>query len=131
MNQNFKSKFNQPSSNNVTEDTRVKNVKANAPDIELYDQYSGIRNVCFNFLDGNRIFLNYNYLVCSEFDSSKNQITLSFTTHIVILNGINLGWIFEELLFHSIQLISCRDVRYNQLLEEDCSIVNSIDIKTP
>ncbi len=130
MSQSFRERFNQPMSNDITgnEQENAK-VRANAPDIEFYDQYSGIRNVCFTHLDGSRIFLNYNYLVSGEYNPEQSQIVLGFTTHQITLKGVNLEKLFEELMFHSVKVIGTRDQRYNHLVGEDAVVVNNIVVK--
>ncbi len=104
-------------------------MQANAPDIEFYTHYSGIRNVCFTHLNGSRIFLNYNYLVSGEYNPDLSIIVLGFTTHIITLSGSNLEKLYEELMFHSVKNIGTRDQRYNHLTDENATVVNGIEVK--
>lgn len=130
MNQSFKDRFNQSVSGNPeTDEQRDTNLKTNAPDIEFYNHYSGIRNVCFTHLDGSRIFLNYNYLVSVEYNPDPSLILLSFTTHIITISGVNLEKLFDELMFHSVKNIGTRDQRYNHLAGAEATIVNGIEVK--
>lgn len=130
MSQSFKDRFNQNfSGNQETDQQRDPNLKTNAPDIEFYNHYSGIRNVCFTHLDGSRIFLNYNYLVSGEYNPEQSQIILGFTTHQIILKGVNLEKLFDDLMFHSVKNIGTRDHRYNHLAGDNATVVNSIEVK--
>lgn len=130
MSQSFRERFNQSISNDMTgnEQENAK-VRANAPDIEFYEHYSGIRNVCFTQLDGSRIFLNYNYLVSGEYNPEQSQIVLGFTTHQITLKGVNLEKLFEGLMFHSVKNVGTRDQRYNHLVGDDAVMVNHIEAK--
>lgn len=131
MNQNFRERFNQSMSNDTMgKEQEYEKVRANAPDIEYYDHYSGIRNVCFTHSDRCRIFLNYNYLVSGEYSPEQSQIVLGFTTHQITLQGINLESFFEELMFHSVKVVGMRDQRYNDLVGRNAVVVNLISIKT-
>lgn len=90
--------------------------------------YNPGRNVCFVLPEGNRIFLNYGYLVAGEFMPDANMIILTFTSHTITLNGINLKALYYSLMQHMPKEIHAVDVRYNAL-EEELSIVNKITIK--
>lgn len=117
MSHEFRLKYNQLKENDPTQKEQEEN----------YPTGSAVRNVCFVQLDGSRIFLNYGYLVSGEFSPFDTKITLSFTSHIIILEGIKLEILFNDLMNHIPQCIVCQDVRYNAF-ENGKSIVNTMTI---
>lgn len=76
---------------------------------------SGVRNVRFVLLDGQHIFLNYNYLVAGEFFSEDKKIVLHFTTHIITLQGYNLERLYLDLMMHLPKTIIAINDRYSSL----------------
>ncbi len=93
-----------------------------------YEEAGHIRFLCFVWLDGRRIFLNYNYLISAEYAPEENSIKLAFTTHSVLLKGIHLETLFYDLMQQKARQIICRDVRYNAIESEKNPVVNTIDI---
>ena len=94
---------------------------------ESYSTGSNTRNVCFVFLNGNRVFLNYGYLVSGEYFPDANIITLTWTSHLVTLAGIYLEALFYEFMQHLPRQVLCADARYNVVAEKK-PIVNDIRI---
>lgn len=90
---------------------------------------TGVKNVCFVFLDGKHIFLNYNYLVAGEFFPEDNKITLHFTTHVVTLDGHNLEKLYKELLEHLPKIITTSIDRYCHLAQKSSPVVINITIE--
>ena len=95
---------------------------------ELYNSESNTRNICFTLLGGKRIFLNYSYLISGEYSPEENTITLTFTTHTVLLKGVQLEALFNELMQHLPKHITTVDARYNSVSEKGKSLVNGIEI---
>lgn len=92
-----------------------------------YPSYGNVRNICFCWPDGRKMFLNYAYLITVEYEASDNRITLVFSTHSVRLQGINLQPVFFKLMSQLVRLLQCVDSRYNAI-EPDRAIVNSIEV---
>lgn len=84
-----------------------------------YASPSNTRNVCFDWSDGRRAFLNYSYLIAGEYEPNeeKNVIRLSFSSHIVMLQGYSLEPLFMALLDHLPRIITAVDPRY--VLDDD------------
>jgi len=119
MSLSFKSKFNEMQENDPTEKT---------VESSNYEQASSSRNVCFILNNGRRIFLNYSYLVSGEYHPEEKIITLTFTSHIVKLKGIQLDALFNEFMQYLPKQLVCSDDRYNSLNEGKASLINSIEI---
>jgi len=99
------------------------------PDITSYETYGMVRNICFTFEDGTRKFLNYAYLVSGDFASDKKSITLIFTTETVILKGILLEKLFEELMQQTPKEITAVGSRYSPLQDNQEPVVTEIILK--
>ncbi|WP_412476627.1 hypothetical protein [Flavobacterium sp. TBRC 19031] len=93
-----------------------------------YASPSQVRNLCFVQPDGNRLFLNYAYLVSGEYSPEENIIVLTYTTHIVILKGCNLSGLFSNLMSHICKLIVCEDKRYFEIEAREGAFVIDIEI---
>lgn len=92
-----------------------------------YPSYGNVRNICFCWPDGRRMFLNYAYLISGDYEAQENRITLVFSTHSVMLQGINLQTVFFKLMSQHIRLLQCVDSRYNAI-EPERAVVNSIEV---
>jgi hypothetical protein len=97
--------------------------------LTYYDTYGHARNVCFVQASGTTLFLNYTYLISGEFSPEEDTITITFTTHIVTLQGHNLGPVCDSLAVQSLQHITTVDERYAATEEETASYVTHIDVK--
>lgn len=80
----------------------------------FYEAPSHARSLCLVWPHGKRIFLSYAYLVSGELslDGEKNVITLSFSSHSVILKGYGLESLFMALLDHLPKMVVAIDPRY-------------------
>ena len=95
---------------------------------ENYSVISHARNICFVLADGNRIFLNYGYLVSGEYLPEDNKIILSFTSHTIIVIGILLEKLFYDLMGGLPRQLVCQDARYNPVDDKGKPIINEMQI---
>ncbi len=77
------------------------------------------RHLCFILPDGDRLFLNYAYLVAGAYAPKESTITLAYTTHRVTLKGHNLETLYKRLMIQDVQQIACADERYTQVNDQD------------
>lgn len=126
MNHKFSLKFDKMRDNNPSapEGDAVPNLFAK----NNYETPGHVRNVCFVMLDGKMIFLNYAYLVAGEHNPENSTITLSFTSHVVILKGYNLEILYADLMFQLCKQVICMDERYDAVEEKDQGSVTEITI---
>ena len=124
MSQDFKFKFEEMRDNDPTQPDSATDALG-----EKYPGHGSARNLAFVWPDGKRMFLNYSYLVCCEYLPGSQLIQLTFTTHTVKLKGIQLQPLFDELMCQTTRIISCKDERYNQLLDKKESVVNTIQVE--
>lgn len=127
MSQDFKFKFDRM----LESDPTLPGQEAGEPagDARLYPSVSHTRNLGFVWPDGRRMFLNYSYLVSAEFRPVDNAIHLAFTTHEVLMKGVALHILFEELMSHLPRIIRCTEARYNATLEQAAYAVNQMAIE--
>jgi hypothetical protein len=92
-----------------------------------YPTYGNVRHLCCCWMDGKKFFLNYAYLISAEYDAAEGAITLAFSTHSVVIKGVNLQSVFFRIMGQQIRLLQCTDARYNSI-GGDRAIVNSIQI---
>lgn len=97
---------------------------------ENYSTPSQVRNLCFVQPDGNRLFLNYAYLVAGEYSPEANKIKLIYTTHEITLIGRNLGELFESIMAHVPRQIVVVDKRYKGIRDNNEIIVYEAFIKS-
>lgn len=95
---------------------------------QFYEYETNSRNVCFVLEDSSRIFVNYSYLISGEFSPTENTITLTFTTHTFILQGINLQPLFYQIMGQLMKQVIWQDIRYNATQEKDDPVVNKIKV---
>lgn len=98
-------------------------------DISSYESHGMVRNICFTLEDGSRKFLNYAYLVSGDIDADKKTITLFFTTDTLILKGILLDKLFDELMKQTPKEITAMGSRYSHLQENKEPQVTEVLIK--
>lgn len=98
----------------------------------LYAAPGHIRNVCFAWPDGKRLFLNYAYLVSCAFESDgeTNTINLIFTSHHVTLKGFQLEDLFLALMEQLPRIIEREDERYRQT-SDGGPVVTEILVSNP
>lgn len=126
MSQGFRLKYDQLSENSPGMENP--NTNEGFPAGLFYETEGHTRHVCFVRLDGSRVFLNYAYLVSGDYMPDSNMIVLAFTSHIVILKGVHIEALYYQLMTQSNKQIICADERYNDLQDDNASIVNHIEI---
>lgn len=129
MSQNFKLRYDQmresnPTNQELPSGTRPKPVE------EFYQEEGHFRNICFVWQNGKRIFLNYSYLIAGEYLPDESIIKLTFTSHKFILKGVNLENLFYEIMYQFAKQVTCVDVRYNLIGEDERFVVNEIILNT-
>ncbi|KAA2241533.1 hypothetical protein F0L74_16695 [Chitinophaga agrisoli] len=121
MSQSFRFKYDQMREGDPTQQNK-------SSENDSYSMESHVRNVCFVWLDGRRVFLNYGYLVSGDYDPVEGRIVLAFTSHVLTLTGIHLESLFYEFMQHVPRQIICTDPRYNATVERNTPTVNEIII---
>lgn len=124
MSQGFRLKYDQIRENDKPRQEAEQSV-SRAFD-EVYPDEGHARSVCFVWPDGKRMFLQYSYLVSGEYLPDVSTITLTFTTHIIVLKGVNLEGLFYDLMNQIIRQITCVDERYNLVGDDEKFVVNKI-----
>ncbi len=124
MSHGFKLRYDQMRENNPSDNP------VQTESTETYQTAGHTRNVCFNWPDGRRLFLNYAYLLSCDFkpDMDRNRIRLTFSSHVVLLEGFKLESLFLALLDHLPRFISALDERYLANAKEDV-IVTAIQVE--
>jgi hypothetical protein len=97
-------------------------------EIERYDTPGQVRNLCFVQPDGEKLFLNYAYMISGKF-SPDGTITLFYTTHTVTLKGRNLEALHESLQAQVPKQIACVEKRYEATKGEVETVVTEIVIQ--
>lgn len=120
MSQGFNFRYNQMKEN-------LSNSKEEM-EMEVFPSYSNVRNICFTQENGRSLFLNYGYLVAGDYIPEERKIILTFTSHWVVLEGINLQFLFEDLQLNIPKKIVVADKRYNATVDTNRPAVNSITI---
>lgn len=128
QNRGFKLRFDEMREGNPAHSDEAKDEQANA------DSYGGpghVRNLCFVWPDGKKLFLNYAYLVSGKFaaDSETNTINLGFTSHLVTLKGYQLEDLFFALMEQLPRIIKAEDARYKDA-NESKTIVTDIEVSS-
>lgn len=118
----LKFKFDENARNKNKQQTDTKEETAS------YSNPGQVRNLLFVQPDGESMFLNYAYLVSGEFEPKVQKITLSYTTHVVVLNGRNLRDIFQEVFNHSLKQVQAIEERYAGTKGDKESYVTKISI---
>lgn len=79
-----------------------------------YDNAGNVRNVCFAWQNGYKMFFNYAYLVSVELDIQglENSITVFFTSHTITLHGYHLTELFELFMSHIPKHVTEMPIRY-------------------
>ena len=95
---------------------------------ENYPSAGNARNICFALKSGEKLFLNYAYLVSCKLLAEQNKIELIFTTHQIDLKGKRLEKLFENLFYSSVLSLAEKDERYCEIESETESQVHEISI---
>jgi hypothetical protein len=98
--------------------------------VTYYETEGHARNVCFVLENGDRIFLNYAYLVSGEYEQETGKIKLSFTTHNIVIEGNNLILLFENFAKHMPIILGCSTSRYKALTTDNSIQVLRINAYT-
>ncbi|SFT08729.1 hypothetical protein [Mucilaginibacter polytrichastri] len=96
-------------------------------DNNIYSQPGNVRNLCFEWPDGRKKFLNYAYLVSADFEPERNVLKLIFTSEVITIKGIRLELLFNQLFLHLANTVICSNNRY-EIIEMKDFIVNEIII---
>ncbi|OOQ57402.1 hypothetical protein [Mucilaginibacter pedocola] len=83
-----------------------------SPDDKLYPNTGYNRNIGFLWPSGNCEAFNYAYLVRLQFLPTENAIYMTFTTHIVKIEGNGLQALYFELFDQRNRIIECLEERY-------------------
>lgn len=127
MSQRFNPKMEEMKQNNPASSGEEPEVQIRDDDL-CYPSYGNVRHICFSWSDGKKMFLNYAYLISGEYDAVENCITLAFSTHSVVMTGINLHHVFFKLMGQQVRMLQCVDVRYNSI-GGDRAVINSIILR--
>ncbi|RRA98641.1 hypothetical protein [Larkinella rosea] len=124
MNQGFKLRFDQMQENNPADPAEP----LTTSELDIYPQPGYGRQLCLIWPDGRRMFFNYAYLVTGEFDpnAEKNNIKLSFSSHVVLLQGYGLERLFMALLDQLPRQLIAIDPRY--ILDDELTNTSITDI---
>lgn len=124
MSHEFNKRYNEYFSNDPTKKSTIEN-QSDSNIINYEQAEKGQRNICFVLKEGKQIFLGYNYLVAAEYSPEENLITLTFTTHKVMVKGYNIEKLFEDLRQQIPKTLGVMDERYN-MLEQNKVLINEI-----
>lgn len=97
--------------------------------VQVYENDSFARNVCFVWPDGKRLFLNYAYLIAVECSSAQDEIKLTFSSHTIRLSGFSLDALFVGLMNHAPQFIFKTDGRYLTETNRQETIIKEIIVE--
>lgn len=123
MNQGFNFRFGEMQENDPT-----KSQSENSQDNILYPSASNTRNLCLQMRNGDQIFLNYSYLISGEYSKEISTITLTFTTHMIVLHGSALDVLFHLLMDHIPRTIVEIDERYASIETEQTYAIKTITV---
>jgi len=123
MSQNFKLKFDEMREGKPTDkDDGLEQFN------EAYASHGHVRNLCIIWPDGKMKFLNYAYLISGEYLPEESTITLIFTTDTVVMQGIGLHQLFNELTNHLPKQIKCNETRYQAISENEQYSISEVQI---
>lgn len=123
MNQGFNFRFGEMQENDPT-----KSQSENSQDHTLYPSASNTRNLCLQMRNGDQIFLNYSYLISGEYSKETATITLTFTTHIIVMKGSALDVLFHLLMDHIPRTLVEVDERYVSIETEQTYTLKEITV---
>ncbi len=126
MSQDFRLKYDELSENDPSQREFGERMIAHN---DAYSDPGHGRSICFVLLDGKRLFLGYSYLMSGEYSPEEGSIVLTFSTHSVVLKGVNLEKLFYDILDQRAKQIACVDSRYNLLGDDEEPVVNDIVAK--
>jgi hypothetical protein len=100
----------------------------NKETLSQFEPSQYVRNLRFVWPDGQQKFLNYAYLVSGEFLPDQSSIHLIFTSEVIVIEGIRLVQLFDDLLEHKPKQIICINDRYTALQDESHPVVTKISV---
>ena len=123
MSQGFRLRFDEMRESDPTGTSPAGDAGSLAPSGELdhYAQAGQMRNVCFVWPDGRRLFLSYSYLVSAQLGASEGmqQIRLGFTSHTLVLTGLRLLPLYAALMEQRALHVRETELRYAEIGEEE------------
>lgn len=126
MSQDFRLKYDELSENDLSHREFGEGMIAHN---ETYPDPGHGRSICFVLLDGKRLFLGYGYIISGEYTPEEGTIVLTFSTHSILLKGVNLEKLFYNIQDQRSKQIVCVDSRYNLIGEDEQFVVNEIQVK--
>lgn len=109
-------------------DSDISAPKADTGSITNYGGDSHARVLLLVFADGNEKFLHYSYLVDADFNIETGNVVLTFTSHVVTLQGLRLHSLFRDLSKHLPHIIAVVDERYGSLSDHGGPVVTAMEI---
>ena len=111
MSLKLNTRFNEMKENNPSSRDTQSSKKAMILD-DVYPSPGSVRNLCYELSDGRKMFLNYAYLISAELATENDKMMITYTTHTVLITGINLEPLFINLMANMPQLIRHTESRY-------------------
>lgn len=96
--------------------------------VTYYETEGHARNVCFVLENGDRIFLNYAYLISGEYEHENGMVKLTFTTHFVSIFGSNLLDLCWSISCNLPMQIQMDDHRYKLLSTSNSLKISRIEV---
>lgn len=124
MSQEFRLRFDQMRENNPHTQPVGGDIPAAISDTYFEPGHS--RNICFCWSNGQKLFLNYSYLVSGEYMPEQGAIILQFTSHHVVVTGSGLESLYVLFMHQMAKLVVVSDLRYESLEEANGAVVHSI-----
>ncbi|MBS1585843.1 MAG: hypothetical protein JSS82_09900 [Bacteroidetes bacterium] len=103
--------------------------KQQQKDIERHEDEGSVRTLSLVCTDGMQQCLNYSYLMSRQLSPGKDAITLSFTSHTVVLKGSNLQALFNDFARDIPKKIMAVESRYAATKENDDAVIAEIVIQ--
>lgn len=122
MNHNFREKLNEMRGENPAKPNQDDN-----PHYKTFDTAGHVRNLCFRWPDGKSMFLNYAYMIGGDYTPDPGRITLVFTSETIVLEGIRLNLLYNDLLHHTPSEITMIEQRYIATVGDNEFAVTSIE----
>lgn len=123
MSQNFKDRLDRMWDSDSTD-----NKAEETSHYKTFESISQVRNIDFVWTNGDRLFLNYAYLVSCRYSIDESSLNIKFTSCTVILRGVRLSLLYLDLRVNLPLEIIAIEPRYNSTVDETDFIVNSIEV---
>lgn len=125
MSQGFKFRSDEFEENNLEKDVR----KTDNPHYRVYPDNGHMRNFALTLPDGTSTAYPYAFLVKLEYISESGNIVITMTSDKILLQGIRLKALFNDLFYQLPLEIIATDKRYNAASNEARFIVNEIKLQ--